>query len=68
LIVSDLETESGMSDQLGFLKMIQGALQSIRNPNAHSIYTNISKIEAAQYLIFASILSKKIDQAKIQKT
>lgn len=65
LIVSELDTESGKSDQKGFLLLLQGAYQSIRNPKAHSIHSDLTEVAALQYLVFASLLARRIDEAKL---
>lgn len=65
LILSDLGSESGKNDQIGFLQILQGAYKGIRNPKAHSIKHDLDELEAAQYLIFASLLARRIDEAKV---
>jgi uncharacterized protein (TIGR02391 family) len=65
LIVSDLSTESGRSDQKGFIQMLQGAYLSVRNPKAHSLKTDLNTESAAQYLVFASLLARRIDGSKL---
>lgn len=64
LILSELETESGQNDQKGFMQIFKGAYQGIRNPKAHSMTHDLSDIKAAQYLVFASLLARRIDQAR----
>lgn len=63
LIFSDLETESGRNDQKGFIQILNGAYTGIRNPKAHSLKHDLDKIEAAQYLIFASLLARRVHEA-----
>ncbi|MGQ3169605.1 MAG: TIGR02391 family protein [Methylophilus sp.] len=63
LILSELESESGKNDQKGFIQIIQGAYQGIRNPKAHSLNHDLDEIKAAQYLVFASLLIRRIDEA-----
>ena len=65
LVFSDLETESGRNDQKGFLQILQGAYIGIRNPKAHSLQTDLDRLKAAQYLVFASLLARRIDEARI---
>src|ERR1051325_604415 len=65
LIVSDLSTESGRSDQKGFIQILQGAYLSVRNPKAHSLKTDLNTESAAQYLVFASLLARRIDRSKL---
>lgn len=64
LIFSELESESGKNDQKGFMQILTGAYLGIRNPKAHSLVNDLTKNEAAQYLIFASLLAERISQAK----
>jgi uncharacterized protein (TIGR02391 family) len=67
LILSDLDTESGQNDQKGFMQIYKGAFQGIRNPKAHSLAHDLTEEKAAQYLIFASLLARRIEEAKIPK-
>jgi uncharacterized protein (TIGR02391 family) len=63
LIFSELSTESGRNDQKGFLQILQGAYLGIRNPKAHSLRHDLTEFAAAQYLIFASLLARRIEEA-----
>lgn len=63
LILSEIETESGRNDQAGFLQIYQGAYIGIRNPKAHSLQHDLTEEKAAQYLIFASLLARRIAEA-----
>ena len=67
LILSDIETESGQNDQKGFMQILKGSFQGIRNPKAHSLTHDLTAIKAAQYLVFASLLARRIDEAKVIK-
>jgi uncharacterized protein (TIGR02391 family) len=64
IILSELETESGQNDQKGFMQIFKGAFQGIRNPKAHSLTHDLNPEKAAQYLIFASLLARRLDEAK----
>lgn len=64
LVMSELETESRKNDQLGFMSMLSGAFTGIRNPKAHSMQHDLDNLKAAQYLVFASMLARRIDEAK----
>lgn len=64
LIMSELESESGRNDQKGFIQIFQGAYLGIRNPKAHSLQHDLTEEKAAQYLIFASLLARRIDEAR----
>ena len=63
LIISNLNTDSGKNEQKGYLQILQGAYWAIRNPKAHSLSTDLNKLKAAQYLVFASLLARRIDEA-----
>ena len=64
LILSELDTESGRNDQKGFMQIISGTYLGVRNPKAHSLNHDLDGGEAAQYLIFASLLAQRIYDAK----
>ncbi|MBK8904943.1 MAG: TIGR02391 family protein [Anaerolineaceae bacterium] len=65
LIVSNMRTESGRNDQIGFMKLLEGTYWSVRNPKAHSLSVNPDKIVAAQNLIFASLLARRVENAEL---
>lgn len=64
LIFSETETESGRNDQAGFHKIFLGACEGIRNPKAHSLIHDLNPTKAAQYLVFASLLARRVDECK----
>lgn len=64
LSVAALDTESGQNDQKGFIQLLQGAYLGIRNPKAHSLLSELTECSAAQYLVFASILARRIAEAR----
>lgn len=63
LILSTLATESGQNEQKGFIQILQGAYLGVRNPKAHSLASDLDVETAAQYLVFASLLARRIDEA-----
>lgn len=63
LIFSDLETESGKNEQKGFIQILQGVYQGIRNPKAHSLFSDLEELETIQYLIFSSVLIRRVEEA-----
>jgi uncharacterized protein (TIGR02391 family) len=67
LLLSEVETESGQNDQVGFMQILQGAFTGIRNPPAHSVKHDFTERKAAQYLVFASLLARRITEATIVK-
>jgi len=64
IVLSELDTESGQNDQKGFMQIFKGAFQGIRNPKAHSLTHDLNPQKAAQYLVFASLLARRLDEAK----
>jgi uncharacterized protein (TIGR02391 family) len=62
LTFESLDTETGRSVQEGYMHIFAGAMQAIRNPKAHDNVI-LSKEDAMDRLIFASLLMKKIDEA-----
>jgi uncharacterized protein (TIGR02391 family) len=67
IIMSEIESESGQNDQKGFMQIFKGAFQGIRNPKAHSLAHDLTPEKAAQYLVFASLLTRRLDEAHIAK-
>lgn len=63
LVFSNLDSESGQNDQKGFMEILRGAYQGIRNPKAHSLYSDLDEHKAAQYLVFASLLARRVTEA-----
>ena len=63
LIFSELDTNSGKNDQKGFIQILTGAYLGIRNPKAHSLRHDLDELKAAQYLVFASILARRVSEA-----
>jgi uncharacterized protein (TIGR02391 family) len=64
LVLSNLDTDTGQNDQKGFIQIFKGAYQGIRNPKAHSLSNDLTQLKAAQHLVFASLLARRIDEAK----
>jgi len=65
LVVSTLETESGRNDQKGFIQLLQGVYQGVRNPKAHTLTMNPSQNVAAQYLVFSSLLCRRVEESTL---
>ncbi|MFA6867489.1 MAG: TIGR02391 family protein [Clostridia bacterium] len=62
LKIADLSTQAGKNEQEGYRFLFMGAWVGIRDPKAHANEL-LSKDEAYDILIFASMLMKKIDMA-----
>ncbi|MEX2162916.1 MAG: TIGR02391 family protein [Sulfuricaulis sp.] len=67
LVLSELATESGANDQKGFMQIFKGAYQGIRNTKAHRLEHDLTEHKAAQYLVFASLLARRVDEASLMK-
>jgi len=65
IVLSELDTEFGQNDQKGFMQIFKGVYQGIRNPKAHSLTHDLTPIKAAQYLVFASLLARRIEESNI---
>lgn len=64
LALSDRTTESGKSEQLGYMQIFAGVMTGIRNPRAHESGWPDSRIDALQLLALADHLVKKIRSAR----
>ncbi len=64
IVFSDLVSESGKNEQLGYKDIFAGAMQGIRNPKAHQNLT-IPSDRALHMLVLASLLMKKLDDAGV---
>ena len=62
LLFEDNASQSGRNVQQGYMDIFAGAMTGIRNPKAHE-NMSISEVQAAQRLVFASLLMTKIDEA-----
>lgn len=67
LVLSTLDNESGRNDQKGFIQILQGLYQGVRNPKAHTLTIDSSQNIAAQYLIVSSLLCRRVDEAQVLK-
>ncbi|EEA91785.1 TIGR02391 family protein [Pseudovibrio sp. JE062] len=64
LIFSEIDTESGQADQKGFMQILQGTYQGIRNPKAHTLNHDLDERKAIEYLILLSLLARRVSEAK----
>ena len=65
---TDLKTDSDNDEQEGFMFLYMGAIVGIRNPKAHDHIILKDEIIALEYLSFASLLMKRIDEAIVDKS
>jgi uncharacterized protein (TIGR02391 family) len=64
LKIADVETDTGKDEQEGFKFLFMGASVGIRNPKAHDVITQKDPVKTLEYLSFASLLARRIDEAK----
>lgn len=64
LAVNSLETQSDRDEQAGVHKLIMGAYEALRNPNAHD-FRNVSELEAAQSLVLISCLMRWVESSTL---
>lgn len=60
-----LISQSERDEQDGFMHLFMGAMTGIRNPRAHESFVQDTKITAIEYLVLASLLAKRVDEAQI---
>jgi Protein of unknown function (Hypoth_ymh) len=61
--LSEIDTESGRNDQVGFMEIYRGFYRGVRNPKAHSLMHDLDANKAAQHLVLASILMRRVVDA-----
>lgn len=64
IVLADTSTETGHNIQDGFQLMFMGAISAFRNPPAHELFERVDEDEAFEALGFASLLMRRLDDAK----
>ena len=64
LVLADLTTQTGKDIQAGYRFLFMGSQQAIRNPAAHEQFGEMEDDEAFELLGLASLLMRKLDEAK----
>jgi uncharacterized protein (TIGR02391 family) len=64
LAFGDLSDESARNEQLGFMELVKGVALGVRNPLAHTHGREEEFQVAFEYLVLASLLCRRIDQAR----
>ncbi|HEU5269355.1 MAG TPA: TIGR02391 family protein [Jatrophihabitans sp.] len=62
---ADSDTETGRSLQQGLHFLFKGAVQGIRNPDAHEQFKPLDEEEGLETLMFASMLMRRLDRAYV---
>jgi len=64
LQLNDLQTDTDKDEQRGFQFLFGGAMMGIRNPKAHDRVIQKDPFKTFEYLSFASLLFKRLDECK----
>lgn len=64
LPLNDGKTASERDEQDGFAHLFMGAMAGIRNPKAHDPFVDVEDDRAADYLAFASLLLRRLDDVE----
>jgi uncharacterized protein (TIGR02391 family) len=67
LVFSKRTTQAERDDQEGFHKLMLGAFQGIRNPKSHQMASDLTEMTAAQYIVFISLLARRVDEAELSE-
>jgi len=61
---NDLSSQSEKDEQEGFMHLFAGAMLGIRNPKGHENIVQKDPDKALEYLVFASLLCRRLEEAK----
>lgn len=64
LVLADLSTKAGRDVQDGYRFLFIGAAEGIRSPDAHEQFRTLGPEEGMEELAFASMLMRRLDEAK----
>jgi uncharacterized protein (TIGR02391 family) len=67
IMFADMTSPTGRDIQQGLHFMFKGAVQGIRNPNAHEQFQPLDEVESFETLAFASMLMRHLDRATIKQ-
>ena len=67
VVFTDLSTKTGRDIQQGLHFMFKGAVQGIRNPDAHEQFKPLDEEEGLEELAFASMLMRRLDGAMLRE-
>jgi len=63
--INELKTVSDRNEQQGFMFLCKGAAGGIRNPKAHKLVSQSNPLHTLEYLAFASLLMRRIEEGKL---
>lgn len=62
--MNELQTQSDLDEQEGFMHIYMGVMQGIRNPKGHEIIKLNEPYKALEYLSLISLLFRRLDERK----
>jgi uncharacterized protein (TIGR02391 family) len=65
IVFADRSTQTGRDVQAGLRFLFMGAVQAIRNPDAHEAFRPLDQEEGMEALAFASMLMRRLDEATV---
>jgi len=65
--INELKNKSDRDEQQGFMFLCKGAAGGIRNPKAHKLIPQSNPLHTLEYLSFASLLVRRVEEGKIEK-
>lgn len=66
--LNELITDTDINEQEGFKLLYMGATEGIRNPKAHDMIEMKDPYKTLEYLAFASLLMRRIEEGKVVRT
>jgi uncharacterized protein (TIGR02391 family) len=68
ILLADLSSQTGRNIQAGFRFLFTGAVQGLRNPDAHEQFRPLDPEEGFEALAFASMLMRRLDGASVSES
>jgi uncharacterized protein (TIGR02391 family) len=68
LRLNELANRIDWDEQAGYAQIFKGAMQGVRNPKAHGPFEELNERRALDYLGFASLLMRRLDDAEIRSS
>jgi len=65
--ITELKNSNDRNEQQGFMFLCKGAAGGIRNPKAHKLIPQSNPLHTLEYLAFASLLMRRIEEGKVVK-
>ncbi len=64
--INELKNSNDRNEQQGFMFLCKGAAGGIRNPKAHKLIPQSNPLHTLEYLAFASLLMRRIEEGKLE--